>query len=96
MRLWRLINHRRLAMTAKLAPTALEGSSKGPRTAHVGSSTGSEEDDGLLTVESGGGKASQEEDEQFEMQLGPVKTTLFAVYHVCNIIFLRVRPKRRT
>ncbi|CAE7358112.1 Gabpb1 [Symbiodinium sp. CCMP2592] len=76
-----------LAVVAASVPVALVS-----LLASVGSSTGSiEEDDRLLSrAEAGGGKASQDEEEEFEMQLGPVKTAIFAVYYVCNIIFLLV------
>jgi len=41
----------------------------------------------LIRAETDGGEAEQWE-EEFEMVLGPVKTAVFAVYYVCNIIFL--------
>jgi len=43
----------------------------------------------LIRAETDGGEAEQWE-EEFEMVLGPVKTAVFAVYYVCNIIFLLV------
>ncbi|CAE6948374.1 unnamed protein product [Symbiodinium sp. CCMP2592] len=56
----------------------------------LGSSGSKEEESRLLIqAEAGAGEASQEE-EEFEMRLGPVKTAVFAVYYVGSIVFLLV------
>ncbi|OLQ13615.1 Ankyrin repeat, PH and SEC7 domain containing protein secG [Symbiodinium microadriaticum] len=63
-----------VALVSWLAPTG--GSSTAPRTKRS-----IEEDARLLLAEAGGGEVAQEQkdEEEFEMQLGPLKTVVFAV-----------------
>ncbi|CAE7295884.1 unnamed protein product [Symbiodinium necroappetens] len=42
----------------------------------------------LLPLSAGEVAQEQKDEEEFEMQLGPLKTLVFAVYYVCNILFL--------
>ncbi|CAE7905350.1 ANK1 [Symbiodinium microadriaticum] len=80
-----------VTMVSLLACVGCQGASTG-RDSSARSARAPKEEDRLFLLEAGaGGEVAQEqkeEEEEFEMQLGPLKTVVFAVYYACNIIFL--------
>ncbi|CAE7948874.1 secG, partial [Symbiodinium sp. KB8] len=80
-----------VALVSWLAPTG--GSSTAPRTKRRAGHRGMPVawcSLQILPLSAGEVAQEQKDEEEFEMQLGPLKTVVFAVYYVCNILFLLV------